>query len=101
MAIISAAASRPATSMSQEDAISARFLIAAVQGDTRAMQQEFHQMLSVARSRNQDCLFLRLQLKQEVEANHGEMEWMRKRIQDLEAEVRRMEGEVRWMKDRP
>ena len=49
-------------------------------------------MLSVAQSRNQDCLFLKQLQKQEVEANHGEMDWMRKRIQDLEAEVRRIEG---------
>jgi SMC interacting uncharacterized protein involved in chromosome segregation len=78
--------------MSQEDAFSARFLIAAVRSDTSAMQQELHQMLSVAQSRNQDCLFLKQQRKQEVEANHGEMDCMHKRIRDLEAEVRRMEG---------
>lgn len=48
--------------------------------------------MSVAQSRNQDCLFLKQLQKQEVEANHGEMDWMRKRIQDLEAEVRRIEG---------
>ncbi|KAG9196287.1 hypothetical protein G6011_01408 [Alternaria panax] len=73
--------------MSQENAISTRFLIAAVHGGTRAMQHEFHQMLSVAQSRDQDCLSLKQQQKQEVEANHSEMDWMRKRIQNLEAEI--------------
>jgi hypothetical protein len=80
-----------ATSMSQDD-IHKRFWIAAMNGDTSAMQQEFHHMISVARSRDQDCLFLKQQHKQEVEANHGEMDWMRRRILDLEDEVRRMKG---------
>jgi len=58
--------------------------------DTRAMQQEFHHLLSVAESRNQDCLFLKRRHEQEVEANHGEMDWMRARIQHLEEEMRRV-----------
>ncbi|KAI4663392.1 uncharacterized protein J4E78_003804 [Alternaria triticimaculans] len=79
----------PATSMSQ-DGIHGRFLTAATNCDTRAMQQEFHRLLSVAESRNQDCLFLKRLHEQEVEANHGEMEWMRNRIQHLEEEMRRV-----------
>jgi len=79
----------PATSMSQDD-IHGRFLAAAMKCDTRAMQQEFHHLLSVAESRNQDCLFLKRRHEHEVEANHGEMDWMRARIQCLEEEMRRV-----------
>jgi hypothetical protein len=77
--------------MSQDD-IHIRFLVAAINGDTRAMQQEFHHMLSVAESRNQDCLYLKQQHKHDVEANLGEMDWMRRRIENLEDEVSRVKG---------
>lgn len=79
----------PATSMSQDE-VYGRFLTAAMNCDTRAMQQEFHHLLSVAESRNQDCLFLKQLHEQEVDANRGEMDWMRKRIQHLEDEMRRI-----------
>jgi hypothetical protein len=49
-------------------------------------------MLSVAESRNQDCLYLKQRHKHDVEANLGEMDWMRLRIQSLEDEVSRVKG---------